>query len=555
MDEPRKNSAAHEGNSVAPIVITTIVTTLIVVGIAWLVFYSNSTTSPSAQQSSYYLEHGDYSVYFPAQPTYSLTSQEITNGNNVADNNYTWRPNVDNSNDLLEATYISSPFVGTNLTPEENLKREGEYTGNTGGSSLISLNPTTYHGLPAIDYVILNQSDKTQSALYTAGRDILKGNDLYMLEYGYFSGQEDKQLENTFLNSLTFGKTPNSINIVASTTIQTVYTTGIANVRSCASVSCAVVAVEPSNAGFTLKGTKYGNITDISQLPEWVDITLSNGSTIYINRGLLSDHEVVQQQVVQNDSTQTHVPVSVGTFCNGISYSACPTGQDFVCPASGDKAFCQTVQQAQASAPPTDKNLSTVIEEWHPFIAYIVCNFSYADGSPYSIQGSGTVSKTSGEIAIVTNRHVVTDSNGNAANSCKAIFPLDANQAPLTWTAGNYQTSLTLDLATLPISNPSPYIKSLSDDTTNRCPTQPPIGEEIVILGYPTNGSKTDITATEGIISGYDGDYYITSAKVDHGNSGGAAIDAKNDCFLGIPTYYVGDVESLARVLKWQSWY
>jgi hypothetical protein len=111
-----------------------------------------------------------------------------------------------------------------------------------------------------------------------------------------------------------------------------------------------------------------------------------------------------------------------------------------------------------------------------------------------------------------------------------------------------------LDFAYLPINNPTSYITNLADSVTNRCSVQPPLGEEIAILGYPTNGSKTDITATQGIISGDDGNYYVTSAKVNHGNSGGAAIDIKNDCYLGIPTYYEGDVESLPRILKWQAW-
>jgi len=79
-------------------------------------------------------------------------------------------------------------------------------------------------------------------------------------------------------------------------------------------------------------------------------------------------------------------------------------------------------------------------------------------------------------------------------------------------------------------------------------------GDEIVVLGYPDVGSPTGITATDGIISGYNGNYYVTSAKVEHGNSGGAAIDVANNCYLGIPTYVETDsADSLAGVLKWQA--
>jgi hypothetical protein len=82
----------------------------------------------------------------------------------------------------------------------------------------------------------------------------------------------------------------------------------------------------------------------------------------------------------------------------------------------------------------------------------------------------------------------------------------------------------------------------------------------MVILGYPVYGtgagtytsvfSTIEITATEGIISGMDEIYYTTSAKIDHGNSGGLAIDENNDCYIGIPTAAIeGQIESLGRIL------
>lgn len=87
-----------------------------------------------------------------------------------------------------------------------------------------------------------------------------------------------------------------------------------------------------------------------------------------------------------------------------------------------------------------------------------------------------------------------------------------------------------------------------------------PVGEPIVVLGYPDYGSgagsyrsvfsNLSITATEGIISGQDGIYLTTSANLDPGNSGGAAIDEKNDCYIGIPTATVnGSAASLGRIL------
>ncbi len=83
-----------------------------------------------------------------------------------------------------------------------------------------------------------------------------------------------------------------------------------------------------------------------------------------------------------------------------------------------------------------------------------------------------------------------------------------------------------------------------------RCTRKPSEGEEVVILGYPVIGSQEDITITKGIISGFEGDYYITDAKTDQGNSGGAAILLKDNCLLGLPTYVItGEMETLARIL------
>ena len=82
------------------------------------------------------------------------------------------------------------------------------------------------------------------------------------------------------------------------------------------------------------------------------------------------------------------------------------------------------------------------------------------------------------------------------------------------------------------------------------CVDKPVIGDQVVILGYPSVGAEEGITATEGIVSGIDDDYYVTSAKIEQGNSGGAAILVKNNCLLGLPTLVVaGKIESLARIL------
>jgi len=77
------------------------------------------------------------------------------------------------------------------------------------------------------------------------------------------------------------------------------------------------------------------------------------------------------------------------------------------------------------------------------------------------------------------------------------------------------------------------------------------IGDEIIVLGYPKIGG-TGLTITEGIISGFDTDYYIvTSAKIEEGHSGGGAFLKSTGCLVGMPTFVrLGKIESFARLIN-----
>ena len=77
------------------------------------------------------------------------------------------------------------------------------------------------------------------------------------------------------------------------------------------------------------------------------------------------------------------------------------------------------------------------------------------------------------------------------------------------------------------------------------------VGEEIVVLGYPTIGGEY-LTATEGIISGFDWTYYLTtSAKVEEGSSGGGAFLKSTGCLAGMPTFVrLGRIEAFARLIN-----
>jgi len=199
----------------------------------------------------------------------------------------------------------------------------------------------------------------------------------------------------------------------------------------------------------------------------------------------------------------------------------------------------------------TTYSLSSIVAQWRPIIANLECEFRYGDtGRLYSkSSGSGIVIKFGNTPdSVLTNKHVVTDESGYGASSC-SIKLLDANNETIT-SSDMRSSSKGYDFGYIYIGNPSDRVKKLTSSFPNLCPQKPSTGDSVVILGYPSIGSKENLTATEGIVSGFDGDYFITSAKVDQGNSGGAAILLKDNCLLGIPSFAaLGKVESLARIL------
>ncbi len=78
------------------------------------------------------------------------------------------------------------------------------------------------------------------------------------------------------------------------------------------------------------------------------------------------------------------------------------------------------------------------------------------------------------------------------------------------------------------------------------------LGDKIKTYGYPGIGGG-NLTITDGLISSHVGGSsdFMTSAKIDHGNSGGTAINTTLNCFLGIPTAsQTGEIESLGYILN-----
>ena len=200
-------------------------------------------------------------------------------------------------------------------------------------------------------------------------------------------------------------------------------------------------------------------------------------------------------------------------------------------------------------------DLVSIIKEWRSNIVYVECAFGYSNiDKIYKVQaGSGFLVSIDDQIRVITNKHVIQDRERYSPSFCNIKIP-DINKIlEIDWDSGDFKgSSIGVDAGIIIIKNPDENIKKIALSKNNsECQKLASIGDSLIVLGYPSIGSESDITATDGIISGYDGNYYITSAKIEAGNSGGVAILLKDNCNLGIPTFTkIGEVESMARILN-----
>jgi len=225
------------------------------------------------------------------------------------------------------------------------------------------------------------------------------------------------------------------------------------------------------------------------------------------------------------------------------------------------------------------EDLSEITPEEEPFqflsqeqisaIVLLVC----VDDDNFVNIGSGVIID-SDEGNILTNRHVVSNEDGSVIKTsptCYVGITDDISQPPkLKYLADIVAYSpktdeyFDFDIAVLDIYDVCP--KSECEDAPLSLPSSFPFlemgyseylipGSYIQIAGYPTIGADT-FTLTEGIISGRVGDSVLkTDAKIDEGNSGGAALDEWN-LLVGIPSYVIsGNMESIGYITDIDSVY
>jgi len=207
-------------------------------------------------------------------------------------------------------------------------------------------------------------------------------------------------------------------------------------------------------------------------------------------------------------------------------------------------------------------------------VARIVC-FQYPSFKNISLEASGSIWYHENHYWVLTNDHVLEEPfiNGDyciviiikdwvAANENfeKAlqenkvlVYEIDLSNYFYSPTSGNDLAAALLKK--IPESDQPLYLLEEIALIPNpeECNQTYSVGTPIKILGYPSIGSLI-ITITDGIISSFEkrGEvyYYLVSAKVEEGSSGGLAVTEDFYCVVGIPTYLkAGKYEALGRVL------
>ncbi len=201
-------------------------------------------------------------------------------------------------------------------------------------------------------------------------------------------------------------------------------------------------------------------------------------------------------------------------------------------------------------------DIPAIIKEWEPRMAVIVCQWDYIPRvqSATEWRGSGLLVRVTlprGAIVydLYTNKHVIKD-QGYTPNRCIFGFPPDFKPHTVENDNTNFLWSEVEDWGIIKLSEDADII-SRAASQVKVCKHPIALGERILVLGYPVVGSEGSVTSTQGIVSGHEGNYYVTDAKMEHGGSGGAAISLRSDCYLGIPTKGLsGTAETFGRILR-----
>lgn len=204
--------------------------------------------------------------------------------------------------------------------------------------------------------------------------------------------------------------------------------------------------------------------------------------------------------------------------------------------------------------PKENYNLEEVIKEWRPYVVRVTCITLDSNGNKKSYSdGSGFLAYDPAKgPSVITNRHVFKIKDGTYTDYCDVYFP-ESKEVVKVDKKDRSVSSKGYDRGNLVITQPSEYVSNLAKNPiaiSRDCKNaKPDSTEDIVIMGYPMGKPKDDISYAQGKIVGYQDKYFVSTATIVSGYSGGVAVSLKDNCYLGIPTYAQKDDLSKSLIL------
>ena len=244
--------------------------------------------------------------------------------------------------------------------------------------------------------------------------------------------------------------------------------------------------------------------------------------------------------------------ISIGAISEGDSYNT-PNVPTYTEPSTPPQ---------EPTVPLITESQSEMQNKIYSSVVGIKCPIQ---GSDYVSTGSGSIMTSNG--LILTNAHVIPQdkSDNLLTETCLITIPDEKGKVKeiyygepivISTLSGKY------DLAFLKINGVysddngvkyGQYPTNFKNPLENVCVNNNVnLGDPVRAFGYPSiSGEGYYLTVTDGIVSSIPNDgTIVTSAKIDHGNSGGVAVD-KNGCFIGVPSMaQTGEIESLGIIIS-----
>jgi len=230
-------------------------------------------------------------------------------------------------------------------------------------------------------------------------------------------------------------------------------------------------------------------------------------------------------------------------------------------PLTSGTYYVTVFDQIIDDAPEAFSITASLSEDPAPFLQELPFLTTHEDGMMKALSstleiiaegGTGSGCLVSSKGLVLTNWHVIRGYSGKPSDKIFGAATLDPAEPPVELfqmevLQYNEEKDIALLRVTggfygqdLPFGYTFPFFELAGTERVN-------IGQPMIIIGYPGiggTGSRSSISITQGIVSGFQkasyGTIIKTDAEINGGNSGGAAINAFYE-LIGLPTMVVNE--------------